>query len=205
MVLAVKNPPANAGDARNMSLIAGWGRSAGGGHGNPLQYSCLENLLYRGAWQAIVGRVTKSWTWLKQLSICMCIHAHAHVYTHTHTHKVIRVGFWSNKVSVLVRDTADFPGDTSGKESACQWRRQRHVFDPWVGMIPWNRKWQSAPVFLPGKFSRQGILMGYSPWCCKESDTISTLPSTHTRDTREPLFLPCEDTVKKAVIWKSGR
>ena len=43
MVLAVKNPPANAGDIRDMDLIPGSGRSPGGGHGNPLQYSCLEN------------------------------------------------------------------------------------------------------------------------------------------------------------------
>ena len=43
----VKNPPANAGD---MGLIAGSGRSPGGGHGNPLQYSCLENPMVRGAW-----------------------------------------------------------------------------------------------------------------------------------------------------------
>ena len=43
MVLAVKNPPVNAGDIRDMDLIPGSGRSLGGGHGNPLQYSCLEN------------------------------------------------------------------------------------------------------------------------------------------------------------------
>ena len=42
----------------------GLGRSLGGGHGNPLQYSCLENSMDRGAWRAIVHRVTKSWTWL---------------------------------------------------------------------------------------------------------------------------------------------
>ena len=74
---------------------------------------------------------------------------------------------------------------------------ERHRFDPWVGMIPWNRKWLSAPVLLSGKFFRQGILAGYSPWGCKESDTILTLPSAHTRDTREPLLLPCEDTVRR--------
>ena len=48
--LVVKNPPANAGDVRNADLIPGLERSPGGGHGNPLQYSCLENLLDRGAW-----------------------------------------------------------------------------------------------------------------------------------------------------------
>ena len=58
----VKNPHANAGDARDMDLIPGLGRSPGGGHGNPLQYSCLENSMDRGAWQAIVHGVTKSRT-----------------------------------------------------------------------------------------------------------------------------------------------
>ena len=59
VVLAEKNPPANAG---NMGLIPGSGRSPGGGHGNPLQYSCLENPMDRGAWRAAVHGITKSWT-----------------------------------------------------------------------------------------------------------------------------------------------
>ena len=49
MALMVKNPPANAGDRRDSGLIPGWGRSPGGGHGNPLQYSYLENPMDRGA------------------------------------------------------------------------------------------------------------------------------------------------------------
>jgi len=62
----VKNPPANAGDVRDagsdpwVRKIPGSGRSPGGGHGNPLQYSCLENPMDRGAWQATVHRVAKS-------------------------------------------------------------------------------------------------------------------------------------------------
>ena len=62
------NPTANAGDRRDTGLIPGSGRCPGGGHGNPLQYSCLENLTDRGAWQATVHGVAKSWTWLKQHS-----------------------------------------------------------------------------------------------------------------------------------------
>ena len=58
----VKNPPANAGDREDTGLIPGLGRSPGGGHGNPLQSSCLENPMGRGAWQATVHRVTKSRT-----------------------------------------------------------------------------------------------------------------------------------------------
>ena len=62
VVLVVKNPPANAGDTGDMGSIPGLGRSPGGGHGNPLQYSCLENPMDRRAWQATVHRVAKSWT-----------------------------------------------------------------------------------------------------------------------------------------------
>ena len=58
----VKNLPANAGDVRDTGLIPGLGRSPGGGHGSPLQYSCLENPMNRGAWQAKVHRVSKSQT-----------------------------------------------------------------------------------------------------------------------------------------------
>ena len=57
----VKNPPAHAGD---VSLILGLGRSPGGGHSNPLQYSCLENSMDKGAWRATVHRVTESQTQL---------------------------------------------------------------------------------------------------------------------------------------------
>ena len=65
-----------------------------------------------------------------------------------------------------------FPGDTSGKESACQYRRSKRCgFHPWVGKIPWSRKWHPTPVFLPGEFHVQRILVDYSPWDCEESDT----------------------------------
>ena len=55
----VKNLPANAGDERDLGSVPGSGRSPGGGHGNPLQYSCLENPMDRGAWQATVDGVAK--------------------------------------------------------------------------------------------------------------------------------------------------
>jgi len=69
MALMVQNLPANAGDIRDAGLISGSGKSPGGGHGNPLQYSCLENPMDRGAWQATVHRVTKNWTLLKGTQI----------------------------------------------------------------------------------------------------------------------------------------
>ena len=65
MALVVKNSLANTGDVRD---IPGSGRSPGEGHGNPLQCSCLENPMDRGAWQATVSGVAKSRTCLKQLS-----------------------------------------------------------------------------------------------------------------------------------------
>ena len=56
----------------------------------------------------------------------------------------------------------------TGKEPVCKCRRLR--FDPLVRKIPWRRKWQPAPVFLPGKSYGQMSLVGYSPWGCKELD-----------------------------------
>ena len=54
VALVVKNPPANAGDLRDSGLSPGLGRSPGGGYDNPFQYSCLENLMNRAAWQTTV-------------------------------------------------------------------------------------------------------------------------------------------------------
>ena len=68
MALVVKNPPASARDIRDVSSVLGSGRSPGGGHGNPLQYSCLENPMNRGVWWALVHKVAQSWTLLKWLS-----------------------------------------------------------------------------------------------------------------------------------------
>ena len=60
VALVVKNSPASVGDIRDASSIPGSGRSPGEGNGNPLQYSCLESSMDRGAWQATVHGVTKS-------------------------------------------------------------------------------------------------------------------------------------------------
>ena len=60
----VKNLPANAGDSRDAGSTSGLGRSPGAGNGNPLQYSCLENFMDRGVWQATVHGVAKSQTQL---------------------------------------------------------------------------------------------------------------------------------------------
>ena len=66
VVLVVKDPPTSAGDVRNVGSVPGLGRSPGGGHGNPLQYFCLENPMDRGAWRAAAHGIAKKTT--KQLS-----------------------------------------------------------------------------------------------------------------------------------------
>ena len=72
----VKNPPASVGDLRDAGLILGLERSPGEGHSNPIQYSCPENPMNRGAWQATVHSAAKSQTPLKHLS--------THAYTDGH-------------------------------------------------------------------------------------------------------------------------
>ena len=82
--------------------------------------------------------------------------------------------FWDSKScsSAMQHSLLDFPGGTSGKEPACQCRRcKRPRFYPWVGKIPWRRKWQPTLVFLPEKVHGKQNLAGYSPWSRKESDT----------------------------------
>ena len=82
--------------------------------------------------------------------------------------------FPSSVISVTKELTSSLviPRSCSGKESAYQCKRCKGLgFDPWVGNIPWSRKWQPTPVFLPGKFHGQRSLVGYSPWNHKESHT----------------------------------
>ena len=90
--------PANAGEVRDMGSIPGLGRSPGGRHDNPLQYSWLENPMDRGAWWALVHRVAKSWIQVKWVS------------TRTHTHIImikfeyLNLGseYWENTEFVII-------------------------------------------------------------------------------------------------------
>ena len=93
---------ANEGDIIDKGSIPGLGSSPGGGHGNPLQYSCLENPMDRGAQWVNVYRVGKSQTWLKWLSM------HTYVYTHTYTlhetsvaHRSLEIYSWIHADSML--------------------------------------------------------------------------------------------------------
>ena len=82
-------------------------------------------------------------------------------------------GLFTNRVPA---ERLGFPGGASGKEPACQSRRLRRCgFNPWVRKIPWRRKWQPTPVFLPGESLGQRSLVGYNPRGCKESNTTERL------------------------------
>ena len=104
VTLVLKNQPTNAGDVRNMGSIPGLGRSPGGGHGNPLQYSCLENPMDRGAWRATVHRVTKSQTRLKWLS------------THTYLKQIKEEDLWYSTGNWIQYPVITYIGKESEKE-----------------------------------------------------------------------------------------
>ena len=119
-------------------------------------------------------------------------HTHTHTHTYTHTlnrKKNISYLIWNNSCHsilpalILLRthfisaspssiehiyklsflSTMSFPGGASGKEPACQCRRcNRRRFDPWVGKISWNRKWQPNPAFLPAESHGPRSLAGYT-------------------------------------------
>ena len=131
-------------------------------NGNPLRCSCLENPRDGRAWWAAIYGVTQSWTRLKRLN---------------------------NNNNNVYLDRWGFLGGSVVKESTCQCRRsRRHDFNPWVGKIPWRRKWQPIPVFLPGKFHGQRSLQGYSPRGCKESVVKNLL--ANTRDAGDMVSVP---------------
>ena len=90
----VKNQPDNAGDARDVGSVPESGRAPGERNGNPLQYSFLGNSIHRGAWQATVHGVAKSWT---RLSVC----TYTYIYEHTHTHPSDHSYLFFKKVFVV--------------------------------------------------------------------------------------------------------
>ena len=87
-----------------------------------------------------------------------------------------------------------FTGGASGKEPACQCRRhKRLMFNPWVGKIPWSRKWQPTPVFLPGESHGQRSLAGCGPWDHKSQILLKQLSTAqhNARRTRNPAAVKC--------------
>ena len=119
-------------------------------NGNPLQCSCLESFRDGGAWWAAVCGVAQSRTQLKQLSSSIILYYIILYYI------------------ILLEVSA-----------VAQWQRicqcRRLGFKPWVWKIPWRRKWQPIPVFLPGKSHGQRGLVGYSPRGHTESGTTEQL------------------------------
>ena len=88
-----------------------------------------------------------------------------------------------NPTSVIV---VAITGGSDSKESACNVGDLGLIpgFDPWVGKIPWRRKWQPTPVFLSEESHGQRSLVGCSPWGCKESDTTERLMPKFKNETR---------------------
>ena len=103
-----------------------------------------------------------------------------------HFNGIIVTGKWNNfcdnawhmevNPQILVYSTLSllFASLVAQTTSSCLQCR-RPGFHPWVGKIPWRRKWQPTPVFLPGKSHGRQSLVGYCPWGCKESDTTERL------------------------------
>ena len=99
-----------------------------------------------------------------------------------------------------------FPGGLSGKESSCQCRRcKRHRFNPWFRKILWRRKWQLAPVFLPGKFHGQRSLAGCSPLSRKEPGmtehtSINFIHGINIYTSESRLFIFFSDSLKPSFL-----
>ena len=88
----------------------------------------------------------------------------------------------SKMLLAILHEMMEIPRWHSSKEFARQcWSHKRCRFDPWVGKIPWKRKYQLAPIFFPRKFQGQRNLVGYSQWGHKDLDPTEQLSSrTHT-------------------------
>ena len=100
VALVAKNLPVNTGNIKDMDSIHGIKRSPIGGNGKPLQYSCLENPMDRGAWWAMVHGITKSQTWLKQLSRHIIIYYYYYYYYYYYS-LFITSEIWSNFFSIF--------------------------------------------------------------------------------------------------------
>ena len=132
----VKNPPANAGDARDAGSVPGSGRPPGEGNGNPLQYSCLETPVDGEAWWATAYGVTKSWTRLSDFTS---------LYGPPEERKLPLPSYRT------VRRM--YPGSTVAKNPAANAGDAGDVgLIPALERSPGRRKWQPPPVFLPGEF-----------------------------------------------------
>ena len=155
----------------------------GEGNGNLLQYSCLENPMGGGTWWAAVHGVAEGRTRLSDFTFTFHFHAlEKEMATHSSvlawesqgwgslagcrlwgpTELETTEATWRQQQHQSVLGLSRWQRD---KEPACQCRSSRDagLILPWVRKIPWSRKWQPTPVFLPGKYHGQRRLKGYSP------------------------------------------
>ena len=141
--------------------------SPGRGHGNPLQHSCLENPMERGAGWATVHGVEKSQTWLKQLS------KHARIELIILTCRLCKVEKAMAPHSSTLAWKIPWTEEPGGVQSMGllrvrhDWATSLSVFT----FMYWRRKWQPTPVFLPGESQGPGSLVGCRLWGPTESDT----------------------------------
>ena len=159
-------------------LIPGSGRSPGEENGNPLQYFSLENPMNRGVWQAAVHGVAKSRTQPSDFTFFFrdgSILLRSVFYFYFNLGKKAKgesSAPWVNSSGSTFNITRIPPLSITPASLVAQTVKSllqcgRPGFDPWVGKIPWRRKWQPTQVFLPGKSHEQRSLAGYSPWGCK--------------------------------------
>ena len=127
------------------------------------------------------------------VGMCVCLYTHMHIYIH------IYMGFPGG--SMIIKEPS--------------YQCSRDGFDPWMGKVPWRRKWQSIPVFLPGESHGQRSLVSYSPWGHKESDMTEWLKwqqkYTHTHTRRYSFIcqwtlrlLPCPNSCKYCWCVDTG-
>ena len=186
----VKNLPAMQDDTGDAGSIPGSERSPGGGHSSPLQYSCLENPMDRGAWWATVHRIAKTWTQPTRLSTQACPS-----YLLESSHQIeptLKVGA---SYMALVPEGGDLwkllSMVCSLSHPPFSWNLTSQVvqvakFNPWLGKIPWRRALRTTPVLSPWAFHGQRRLVGYSPRTRKELDMTEQHTHTHTHTHTHP-------------------
>ena len=142
-----KESACNAGD---VGLVPGLGRSPGERKGSPLQYSCLEHSMNRGAWwlQSTGSHRVRRTEWLT-LSL----------FNYNRAFCSDR-----NRATDLKLSTTTLVAQMVKNLPAMQ----ETWFDPWVGKISWGREWLPTLISLPGECHGQRSLAGYSPWGCEE-------------------------------------
>ena len=135
-----------AGDITSGGLIPGSGRSPGRGHGSPLQNSCLENPMDRGAWQAAVHRVAKSQTRRKRL----------HTHTHTHTHTQVTVTCLTSVARTEVRSRGQRQGGGQRAAPAAVRNRCPRTAKQGLRTLVTNGRWTRRRKGVKDAFKERG-------------------------------------------------